>query len=356
MTRQLVICIDGTWNKPENNIQKNTNVCKIHQYLLKTIDHDNIKYIKGVGAEGNALQRAFEGYTGTGTTENILEAYKFLIEKKYDASKDQLFLFGFSRGAFAVRSLAGLIRNCGVLRSDKQKLMKDAYEIYRSDKKEHHPDNTENFRQTNSNPNSTKVHFIGVWDTVGSLGNPLLPDLLISRYSKFHDTKLSSEVSHAYQALAICERRWLFSPCLWKKQLKDNGQPENKQQNIEQVWFIGAHANIGGGYRKEALSNSTLLWMIEKAKAAGLSFPKVELNTTEDIYIYDETYKKPHYKIKRAERDICAYADSKEVQTFEAVHDSVIRIVRKEIPVQFEDPAFKMNKLHHYLKKAGIHS
>ena len=354
MKRTLVICIDGTWNKPQANENEDTNVCKIKRYLEKTIHKDHLHYVSGVGSEGNVLKKSFEGYTGTGTSRNIKDAYRFLIEKKYDSSKDNLFLFGFSRGAFAVRSLAGLIRNCGVLKEENKKLVDQAYEIYRSDKEEHRPKNTGVFRTKFSNSNSTKVYFIGVWDTVGSLGNPVLPNMLISRYSKFHDTELSSEVDHAYQALAVCERRWLFSPCLWTQKL-ENGQVKNPDQKIEQVWFIGAHANIGGGYPREALSNTTLLWMIEKAKQAGLTFPKVELDTTKNVYVYDETHKKPHYKFKRAERDLFIHDNSSEIKTFESVHDSVIKIVRKEISVEFEDPSFKMQKLHQYLVKAGLH-
>jgi len=161
-----------------------------------------------------------------------------------------LYFFGFSRGAFTVRSLAGLVRNSGILRREEISMAEKAYKLYKSKKSSTHPKAIEAtlFRKTFAVQDKTPIKFIGVWDTVGSLGNPLLINDILSKLSisvwmnSFHDTELSSIVENAYQAFAIDEYRRNFKATVWQKQ--DN----SVKQTLEQAWFVGSHSNIGGVY------------------------------------------------------------------------------------------------------------
>jgi uncharacterized protein (DUF2235 family) len=269
--KRIVICCDGTWNKPDENqegVPCPTNVTKLAQALLPQ-DSQGVEqllfYDVGVGTSGSFWKRLFDGATGTGISQNILEAYRFLI-REYQPG-DTLYFFGFSRGAFTVRSLAGLIRNCGILKPPFADMVNAAYALYRSRAHAGHPREKESvlFRKTYAVEEITPVHFIGVWDTVGSLGNPLLLGGLVSRKNQFHDTELSTTIAFAYQALAIDEKRHNFKAALW------NQQGQAKNQTLEQVWFAGVHCNIGGGYANAGLSDLALDWMASKAAACGLA-------------------------------------------------------------------------------------
>jgi len=210
------------------------------------------------------MERAFDGATGRGLSENVRQAYRALIDC-YDQG-DEIFLFGFSRGAFTVRSLAGLIRNCGILRPDQKGLVEDAYDFYRDRDPAKRPDTpaAETYRKEHAIEPATFIHFIGVWDTVGLLGNPLIRHSLINRTLQFHDVKLSSYVKNAFQALAIDEYRPQFQPAIWTQ------QKHATIQKMEQTWFIGAHSDVGGGYAEPSLSNIALHWLAQKAMQCGL--------------------------------------------------------------------------------------
>jgi uncharacterized protein (DUF2235 family) len=219
------------------------------------------------------------GATGAGLDKNIKDVYQFFM-LNYEPG-DCLFLFGFSRGAYTARSLAGFIRNCGILKPENIHLLDKAYALYRDRNVYTHPESDlmKSFRATyclkaEKGANIIPVHFIGVWDTVGALGIPLsVWKMYNQRKYKFHDVKLSSHVCHAYQALAIDERRALFSPTLWEKSDTVKADPNHPQhKNMEQRWFAGVHSNVGGGYSDCGLSNLALDWMIRKAQGAGLCF------------------------------------------------------------------------------------
>ena len=141
--KRIIICCDGTWNTPdktENGIPCYTNVVKVAQ-AVKPFADDGIQqltyYDLGVGSRGFILQRIFDGATGSGISKNILKAYRYVLQNY--RLNDELFFFGFSRGAFTVRSLAGLIRNSGILKSDDPDLIKRAYNLYRSRSPLSHP-------------------------------------------------------------------------------------------------------------------------------------------------------------------------------------------------------------------------
>jgi hypothetical protein len=195
-----------------------------------------------------------------------------------------LFLFGFSRGAYTARSLAGLIRNCGILTHDNEDMVDAAYAFYRDRTSRTKPKTIASalFRKSNSHP-PEPIHFIGVWDTVGALGIPQgLPgweelSKVFTGWEElwgFHDTALSAEVRFAYQALAIDEERPPYAPTLWTA---DGPRPPD--QLLEQVWFAGVHSEVGGGTDDCGLSDIPFLWMAEKAQAAGITVREGWLQT-----------------------------------------------------------------------------
>jgi uncharacterized protein (DUF2235 family) len=269
--KRLILCCDGTWNRADqehNGTPCPTNVVKIAYRIAK---HDAggmpqvVLYDQGVGT-GNSLDRLTGGALGEGLEDNIYRAYRFLIAN-YEPG-DEIWLFGFSRGAFTARSIAGLIRKCGILSRAAVQHYVRTVELYRL--ADVHPDDPTavNFRTKFSccGNDPVKIRFIGVWDTVGALGIPLAGLRGLSRRDyTFHDTALSGTVELAYHALALDEHREPFVPTLWLEKKKLN-------QTIEQVWFPGVHSDIGGGYPESAVSDITLDWMMGKAREAGLAF------------------------------------------------------------------------------------
>ncbi len=272
--KRIVTCSDGTWNKPNSSDDGRpvrTNVQKIFNLICKS-DPDGIVQIKyydaGVGAEGNVVTRMLDGATGNGIDENIQDAYEF-ISWNYEPG-DELYLFGFSRGAYTARSLGGMIRKCGILKGNNLNLLNDAYELYRNKKVGPKDDPARNFRANNCYDVS-RIKLIGVWDTVGARGIPIRWfQWYNQKHYAFYDTALSSIVEHAYHAIAVDEKRKTFEPTLWKK--SGNETDHGFKQVLEQVWFAGVHSNVGGGYPDEGLADLALKWMIEKAEKAGLAF------------------------------------------------------------------------------------
>lgn len=271
MPKKIVVCCDGTWNKAD---QKDpTNVKKIQTALIES-DQQVVGYVKGVGADPGAFEKYFGGVFGFGLSARLQEAYQFVTENYEE--EDQIYLLGFSRGAYTARSLAGMIRNVGILkpRFRNKRYYRKAMAIYRNRRpRGNEPDGAKaiDFRRKYSV--SPGIRFIGVWDTVGALGIPLggLRWLnFLNRRWQFHDTQLSSTVQAAYHALAIDERRAPFKPTLWK--LSEKALNQQVKQTVEQVWFSGVHSNIGGGYPDSGLSDIALNWMAGKAFDHGLHF------------------------------------------------------------------------------------
>ncbi|HJX19248.1 MAG TPA: DUF2235 domain-containing protein [Acidiferrobacterales bacterium] len=258
MNRKLAVLFDGTWN----TIKDRTNVVRLSELLATGSDGGEQPkpfYDPGVGV--HALDWLSGGMFGFGLSKNIRDGYGWLAENFRPG--DELFLFGFSRGAYTARSLAGLIRKCGILRVADKGLIQQAYDLYRD--KDIHPDNPEAAAFRASFAQETRIRFIGVWDTVGSLGIPATGVPFSRDYYQWHDTELSKIVDYAYHALAIDEHRKDFAPAVWTVR-----KPENVE--VEQRWFVGAHSNVGGGYRNDPLPKLALAWLQHKAKAAGLGF------------------------------------------------------------------------------------
>ena len=343
MKRIAVFC-DGTWNTPdksEKGLRCQTNVVKLAD-ALSLVSKDGtpqlIYYDTGIGSAGRVLQRMYEGATGRGISSKILQAYRYVIEN-YEPG-DELFLFGFSRGAFTVRSLSGLIRNSGILKIQNIDLIPRAYSIYKSRKPRFQPREIEAtlFRKTYAVEETTRIKFIGVWDTVGALGNPLWMNGVLNKHNQFHDTDLSTRIDHAFHALAIDEKRKNFEATLWHQQ-DDSGD-----QVLEQVWFPGVHSDVGGGYpeNEDSLSDSALLWMLEKAQKCNLAFDTFITNPN-PLGLMHETYKGFYTLQKKLFRPIGLKTPGTG-NTNEALHPSVM--------VRYKNiNSYRPANLEDYLKK-----
>ncbi len=262
--KRLVVCCDGTWCKFEakiNGLDTPTNVVRFARAVKPVADDGTTQlvfYNQGIGT-GRFLDRFWGGVFGMGLSDKILEAYRFLV-LNYEPG-DELFLLGYSRGAYSVRSLAGLIRNSGILTKHYAGYVNEAYELYR-DRNDDCAPNSQRSRQFRAHySHEPRIKFIGVWDTVGALGIPI-PRLKWFGRSKFdfHDTKLSSYVDYAYQAIAVDEKRKLYRAALWQRDPGDDNV-------LEQAWFTGVHSNIGGGMTRVGLSLIAFRWMCERAES-----------------------------------------------------------------------------------------
>jgi uncharacterized protein (DUF2235 family) len=259
--KRLIICCDGTWQTLSNPYP--TNVVKLAQ-AVKSVASDGtpqvVYYDEGIGT-GDRLDRLTGGAFGWGIDEAVQGAYRFICMNYSPEDGDELYLFGFSRGAYTVRSLAGLMSCSGIVSRSDIRDTPEAYEVYREKNDERRCRKSQAFRD--SHLGRVPITLLGCWDTVGSLGIPdqvpLLPinELLNEKY-KFHDTILSSIIQHALHAVALDERRKVFDVTPMKK------NPNNRDQKIHQVWFPGEHGCIGGGTRAyRGLSDAALLWMMD---------------------------------------------------------------------------------------------
>lgn len=271
--KRLFVCCDGTWNSPrdiQDGVPVPTNVLKFYNCVLSQDTTDprapiaQLRYYHpGIGAGEGTLRRLWDGATGTGLSQNIKTAYKWLSDH-YDPG-DQIFLLGFSRGAFTVRSLSGMIYHCGLVSVPTWAEVEQAYDLYRLRPTRADTERKQaTFRAEKKTDERRRIHFLGVWDTVGALGIPRKIDWLSigSRRNRFHNTGLAPIVTHAFHAIAIDEMRSSFSPTLWTT------CPPTVSE-LKQVWFTGVHADVGGGYKETELSDCTLKWMIEQAERCG---------------------------------------------------------------------------------------
>ncbi len=266
--RRLIVCADGTWNTPDETDDDKpvpTNVVKI-QRAIKAVAGDGVSqiayYHSGVGTHG-FLDRVAGGVTGEGLDQNILDCYEFLVSNYVPG--DELYFFGFSRGAYTVRSLSGLIRNSGIVKAVYASMAPEAFSLYRDRDPAKHPNGQAATAFRAAFSYETPIQCIGVWDTVGALGIPIgiFQQLSEAQYS-FHDVSLSSRVLNAFHALAIDEQRKPFAPTLWTQPKAD---ADAKANWLEQAWFPGVHSNVGGGYVDTGLSDVAFDWMIERVRA-----------------------------------------------------------------------------------------
>ena len=257
----LIICLDGTWNNADS-ADFQTNIGLLASMIDPKPDRGvpaQIYYDAGVGTSGSRTNRLAGGLLGKGLSTNILEAYRFL-SLNYQPG-DDISIFGYSRGAYTARSLCGFLAASGLLRADAcdPQTQDFAWRYYRTKPKKRFPADKEHLRRL-AHAN-VRVRFLGVFDTVGSLGIPRTWLNWIGRRAfQFHDTDLCPIVDYACQALAIDEHRIEFEAAVWR-------QPQHRGYlSVEQVWFPGVHANIGGGYEDRGLSDLTLDWMVKRLR------------------------------------------------------------------------------------------
>ena len=275
--KRIAICCDGTWKTPdgeEDGQSTATNVAKIAELISPAGPDGTVQvtyYHEGVGS-GNPGDKFLGGTMGVGLSRIIEEAYRFLASNY--VSGDEIWLFGFSRGAYTARSIIGLIRNSGLLKKQHLEKYNLAYQLYRDRSRETGPSGNLADQFKSQFSYTPDIHFLGVWDTVGSLG---VPDHIISKFLggmwNFHDVSLSAIVQNAYHALAIDEHRGDFKPCAWVNR---------DDKSWEQVWFAGAHSDVGGGYTEAGLSDCALNWMMCKAESCGLKLDRVNVAVKPD--------------------------------------------------------------------------
>lgn len=263
--KRIAIFADGTWNSPEQD--HDSNVLRMAQALMpvagtsaKPVEQISF-YDWGVGSD---RQKLMGGLTGAGIDKNIMDCYRFIVHN-YEPG-DQLFFFGFSRGAYTVRSLGGFIRNCGVLKRENARRISEAFLLYRKRSKSSGPTETEatDYRSRHAVADITPIEFVGVWDTVGALGIPVpFWGTLGKREFLFHDTAPSRIVQHARHAVSIDENREDFDATLWS---------EKPGLDLLQMWFPGVHSDVGGGYEDRGLSDCALDWILGEAEKFGLKF------------------------------------------------------------------------------------
>ncbi len=303
--KRIAIFIDGTWNRPD--AEHPTNVVRLSR-CVQHYDRDTdtaqvVIYSPGVGsgrgntAFGRRLDRTFGGALGWGLLDIIEETYRNLVYA-YEQG-DEVFIFGFSRGAFAARSLAGMIRSCGICPRSHLARIPEAVARYVSREPETHPEHPHSyaFRADFAPDTATSraeynwrraagptdaiqltLPYVGVWDTVGALGVPaFLPfaSKFNAKYA-FHDTKLSSSVLSARHGVALDERRKTFPPHLWSNldELNARYAVESGPQPAPayaQQWFPGNHGSVGGGGNRIGLSSIAMHWIAMGAEDAGLA-------------------------------------------------------------------------------------
>jgi len=319
MPKNIVVFSDGTGQ--EGGKGNNTNVYKLFNLVEDRTVNQITFYDRGLGT---GWRKITGNISGMGISQNIYECYRFIFEN-YMAG-DNIFLFGFSRGATTVRSLSAFIHLFGILPKSRPELIKLAYKIYKIEDKDERKKQADDLVAKNHN-HWTKIKFIGVWDTVDALGLPIkslstLVDWFPFFRHKFHNLDLSESILHARQALAIDDERLTFHPKIWNKEIKD-------YQTMKQVWFCGMHTDVGGGYKEQDLSDIPLIWMVEEAKKFGLRiYPdhKVKTHTDENGFMHNSREGFPGYLFRKATRTWDSQTHGKPV-----IHESVLlRKLNKE--------------------------
>ena len=344
MPKTWIVCIDGTWNQPGQTDQdpvtgaeaaRPSNVAKTWQAVADVALATNFYYgaiaplrtrIVGTGFAGEAIYlngigttgtitRFFEGATGTGTSERIRDAYRFIAERYEDG--DRLFGFGFSRGAFAVRSLAGFIEWVGLPTKRRALKEEELFVLYKAYEERTAVD------QTSRGNRPVHFDFLGLWDTVGALA-------FGRTIGGFHRINPGNVLRVAH-ALALDEERERFEPSFWQA-------PAGATTQLDEVWFSGCHTNVGGGYSDSKLSNITLIWLLKAARDAGImidlrglpdyDWQRSHDGTRRDSYreFYDELglvgVVAEKFKLKR---------DGRKIGANQRIHTSVFEIMQDPV-------------------------
>jgi uncharacterized protein (DUF2235 family) len=367
--KRLAVFLDGTWN----TVNDNTNIWRLRA-LCAPRDETGILqlsyYDPGVGT--GIGERIRGGWLGLGLNENVVAAYEWLIEN-YNPG-DDIFIFGFSRGAYTARSLSGFISKCGLLKPGAALSLNQLFARYRLGGR---PRTIRTLIEDRNNAANNftleeqwimkyarpiTIKFIGVWDTVGSLGIPNMP------WTNWGDmqwlnTGIRTSNEFGFHALAIDEHRKAFAPTLWTKTIKKppdpRATPPRTLAQVEQRWFAGAHANVGGGCRSDVLAQIPLRWMMRKAMLHGLAF-REEVTIDGDVHrapISDSyaEFMNGAYRAatlgRRFHRPIGAPPVERETETENSINETID-------PSVFErwrfDPAYRPPNLLDWVARHGV--
>jgi len=377
--KRIVVLIDGTWNKEGTGAD--TNVAKldsgkktITQAFIKASATDGIAqhvhYHDGVGSDGDLTQRLLGGAIGLGLKKIIQDVYEAVVSDF--VAGDEIYIFGFSRGAYAARALAGLIGASGIQRQKNRDEFEVAWDHYRvapavrqqpqtasaGDRKTLDTYDTLAQRQTFHDTRAIKC--VAVWDTVGSYGIPAGIGLApLARYFTlvtlgFHDTSFGEHIEVGLHAVAVDEHRRPFVPTFWT--IEKGRQPKG---HVEQTWFAGAHCNVGGGYPQSGLSDEALIWMIARVQAlTKLEFDiaAVRANTNANLaeavvdstkgWVIDHAF--PHYRtvlspVAIQHGYLVNSDDPTEEHINEGVHWSVIAKRTNAAAIRYSPPNLPIN-------------
>lgn len=287
MPKKIVICCDGTGNEIKEN---QSNVLKFYRVLKESPDQIGF-YDPGVGTISNSgawskfknkAKGVFGLATGNGLDNNVLDAYRFLV-RNYNHAKeledrDEIFLFGFSRGAHTVRVLAGFINMVGILHPHQEHLASYALTAYKQSSSKDEFDIAWRVQEVLDTQRPI-IRFMGCWDTVASVIVPRPDRFYIPALESLPYTHTNPCVKSFRQACAIDEKRRMFRLSRWNDPQPFKEHPFVKpdaagDQDIRQVWFAGVHGDVGGGYPEQVsgAAKYPLEWMVEEAEAAGLVF------------------------------------------------------------------------------------
>ncbi|ABK49497.1 conserved hypothetical protein [Shewanella sp. ANA-3] len=338
MNKRIVICADGTWNRPEKDLKVDfpTNVLRLARAISPMAADGKPQQVFYDWGVGSYYDQAIGGATGRGLHKNIMDGYRYIVQNY--SPGDEIYLFGFNRGAYTVRCLCGLINNCGILKRPDARLIQQAFDHYKKSSAPFAPsgDKSVEFRQKHSHE-SRDIKFVGVWDTVGAMGIPISFLGLFEDKDEFYDTKIGRNVRVARHALAIDEHRSDFEPTIW--QLRDN-------MDMQQVWFTGAHSNIGGSYLPDKdgslLSDNALAWMMAEAERFNLSL-------------------EPHLAASLHPNPLATLHDSR--RSFYRIKQSYLRpidpnvapvLLHRSVKTRWDrDPKYRPKNLQTYLEQYG---
>ncbi len=316
MTKNIALFFDGTWNEPmEGTVEAyrrglrekpddfNSNVRKLYLACDRVPPAVQVShYFYGLGTQSLVVRRAVEGLTGYGLTDRLRDGYEFIVSHYQPG--DRIYLFGFSRGAYIARTLAGLLAYTGILKPGEKRYLKRVIRLYIDSKDPERSSVSSFLQQLPDAPKDGRVpvqiHFIGVWDTVAGLPDdtisvgaggrdtakwnplPYVRRRFIEHWTRKHGSTLPRHITHARHAVALHEFRRDFQPVLWTQC--------GEGQSLEQPWFAGAHSDVGGSYERDQLSDIALSWIATEAigkalevnaevrahiAASGLPFPNI---------------------------------------------------------------------------------
>ena len=265
MTRNLIFISDGTLSSIRSG--EETHAGQLYRLLEEQGQRPGQLFDYDRGVQGTGWRKWLNAASGTGINRSILRGYAFLSTRWRPG--DRIFLFGFSRGGYAVRSLAGMIGRIGLVREGHrgERRLRRAFGLY----KDGSPDQVEAFANAHCH-RDVPIEVVGAWDTVRALGLPYpLLSYLAPAATEFHDHALGPHIAHGYHALALDEDRTAFRPILWERS-------PDWQGRLEQCWFAGAHGDVGGDLRNlgdaRPLANIPLAWMLRRAVQHGITLPE----------------------------------------------------------------------------------